>query len=578
MVARQPEIPTFKRYMVDERDKFVFSAEKNVIIVVLDSFPTDVFMEIVRHNPRVAKPFDGFTHFRNSLSAYPHTELSVASILTGRYYDNSMPYEAWKRDAYTSQSIPSALKSAGWRVDLFPKLSYSLYYSEDVASNFVRGLPRRDRLRDVAFVYDIALFRAVPHFVRRFVYNNREWLIRPLVPGAEPRRPKSDPTVRVIRSDGEVKGRTPLITFSPRAYASVDVKFVDAALTSSTVEKSRGAFKYFHWSVPHKPLILNENFRYQRPEVNRKNYVSYATAGLKLAGLFLDHLRALGIYDNSLIFVIADHGAGFQPIPFVLQPGMRLDDGASAVTEPFKSAALPLMLVKPFGASGALKVSDAPVSLTDIPATVFASLGMTAETPGASVFSVSETQARNRRFFKYWEKDIFSYYGDMTEYIVSGYAWQDTSWRQSGRVLTKNGVVWQPLPAIGQDLLFGVGEAQDVTTEGIHHVEYSDKTPFQWTDGAGSIHVAIDSNHRPTMLSVGVLFSSKPGLRLRILLDNCEVTSETMPGGEWSKDIDLGPCTPTGRWTTIRFLSETVRPGGRDRRELGVALTRVALR
>jgi hypothetical protein len=130
----------------------------------------------------------------------------------------------------------------------------------------------------------------------------------------------------------------------------------------------------------------------------------------------------------------------------------------------------------------------------------------------------------------------------------------------------------------GTELLFGDVEEFGVKHEGFHHREYSGATPFHWTDGAASILAPIEPKRKPTKLSVSVLFAVKPRLRLQILLDNCEVASETMPGGEWSKEIDVGKCAPAGRWTTIRFVSETDRPKGRDRRRLGVALTRVVLR
>jgi hypothetical protein len=581
LIAGKPEVPSFKRYAIDEREKFVFSQQKNVIVLVLDSLATGVFMEVVRQSPAAAKPFDGFTHFRNSLGSFPFTELSVASMLTGRCYDNSMPFEEWKRVAFTSQSLPKVLKSAGWRVDVFPKLSFSLYYSEDIASNLVRGLSFRERLRDVAPVYDVALFRAVPHFLRRLVYNNQEWVFRRLLErflaDSQPERPKRDAIPRVLRAEGSAKPPTPRARYAAHAYGSSDAKFVDAALSESTIDTTRPAFKFYHWSGAHVPLTLNEKLRYEPMEVNRPNHIRTATAVLELTGVFLDHLRALGIYENSLIFVVGDHGPGVQGVPFVLQPGMRLEAGAGAVVEPFKTAALPLILVKPFGAKGPLVVSDAPVSLIDIPATVFASLGMTAETQGVSMFALSETQARRRRFYNYSEQGYYSYYGDMTEFLIDGYGWQDTSWQRSGRVLTKNGVVWRRTPAVGQELLFGDHAALDVFAQGFHHVEYAGKTPFHWTDGAASIRVPIDSTRRPTTLSLGVMFPGEPGMRLQVLLDECEVASESIPGEGWSKDIPLGHCAPTGRWTTIRFLSETVRPGS-DRRSLGVALTRVVLR
>jgi hypothetical protein len=133
-------------------------------------------------------------------------------------------------------------------------------------------------------------------------------------------------------------------------------------------------------------------------------------------------------------------------------------------------------------------------------------------------------------------------------------------------------------PPLGTDLLFGDGSEFDVTYLGFHDPERAGRTRFRWTNGSAAIRVPTDPVRGPTILSVDVLSALKESTRLRILLDRCEVASELTPGGQWSKDIPLGGCAPSGPWTIISFLSETMRPGGRDLRELGVALTRVMLR
>jgi hypothetical protein len=138
-------------------------------------------------------------------------------------------------------------------------------------------------------------------------------------------------------------------------------------------------------------------------------------------------------------------------------------------------------------------------------------------------------------------------------------------------------VVRRQLPP-NADLLFGDNSEFGVTHEGFHHIEKAGNTPFHRTDGASLIRVPLGLGRKPKTLSVGVLQSAKENMPLRILIDNCEVATITMPGGTWSKDLAIGNCVPSGRWMTIRFLSETVRPGDQDRRRLGVALTQVTLR
>jgi hypothetical protein len=40
----------------------------------------------------------------------------------------------------------------------------------------------------------------------------------------------------------------------------------------------------------------------------------------------------------------------------------------------------------------------------------------------------------------YSGRDVYSYYGDMTEYLVTGPGWVDRDWRPSGKVFTRGKV------------------------------------------------------------------------------------------------------------------------------------------
>lgn len=435
LFSRHPQTSNFKKFSVDARNQFLFSRRQNVILIVLDTFQTDFFDEVVREFPDLAKGYEGFTRFRNTLGGYPYTELSVALMLTGRYYDNAMPYERWLENAYMGNSIPRVLKSDGWRVDLFPKISYSIYYSDLVLSNAIRGVPFTGRVRDIAYIFDLSLFRSLPHFLKRSVYNDRNWLIARLPGKFWKMAPKlRDDTPRLIVPAGRNRARRRRL-FSKAAFLkSQDVRFVEAMFNEGVAGDERGVFKFYHLGGPHLPLILDENINYVTMEVNRENYRKAAAASLKLTAFFLERLRQLGIYDQSLIVIVGDHGAGSQGQKFVLQPGMPGNDKEGVVVQPHRINALPLMLVKPFGARGELQTSDAPVSVSDIPATVFAGLGISVSAPGESVFSVDANASRERRYLRYSGRDIYSYYGDMEEYLVSGPAWMEHSWRSSGKV------------------------------------------------------------------------------------------------------------------------------------------------
>ena len=135
----------------------------------------------------------------------------------------------------------------------------------------------------------------------------------------------------------------------------------------------------------------------------------------------------------------------------------------------------------------------------------------------------------------------------------------------------------RPRP-VDVDVLFGDIAEFGMTHEGFYHVEHAGDSRFHWTDGAARISLPIDPGHTPTTLSIGVVDAARPGTALRILIDECEVAAVAMPGGPLSTDLDIARCVPNARWMTIRFLSETARPVGRDTRRLGVALSQVKLR
>jgi 4-amino-4-deoxy-L-arabinose transferase-like glycosyltransferase len=129
----------------------------------------------------------------------------------------------------------------------------------------------------------------------------------------------------------------------------------------------------------------------------------------------------------------------------------------------------------------------------------------------------------------------------------------------------------------GVNLLFGDVADSGVDYIGFFRAESAGGVPFHWTNGDAAIRVPLEPARKPTRLSVDVLFTAQSGTRLQILLDGCEVLSETLPQGKWSRTIDLGRCVPATQLTTLRFQSDTHQPGGGDSRRLGVALARVAL-
>jgi len=452
-----PEMPSFKKYSFDRSNRFDFSARRNVIILLLDNFESDVFQEVIDENPAFKKAFSGFTYYRNNVGGFPTTYASVPLILTAQYFDNSEPIQTFLKKAYFSpSSIPKVLRQNGFRTDLFPGNTKILFMDPEIFSNLEKretGVSRQD----VAYLYDLSLFRSLPHFLKRAVYNNQTWFLKNLIPEgtAENRVAAKDalgkkgalrffrkrdmsPDERQSRRAWQLAHSRKL--FPPQSESVPDVKFIIQFLNQVQAATPGDVFKFFHLHGVHDPFRMDENFLPVELEPNRTSWKNLARGEIKLARFFLNGLKKQGIFNHSLIFVMADHGHPRGLYGRTLPPDLALR-GSGEIPKELEGvlqSGIPLLLIKDIDApQEGMRTSDAPVSLTDIAATIFDRLQISGNFPGKSIFHIRENEQRQRRFLYYsftlddWDNQFLP---DLFEYEVNGHAWFASSWKATGRV------------------------------------------------------------------------------------------------------------------------------------------------
>jgi hypothetical protein len=105
--------------------------------------------------------------------------------------------------------------------------------------------------------------------------------------------------------------------------------------------------------------------------------------------------------------------------------------------------ALPLMAVKPAGASGPLTVSTAQTSIVETPTTLASLMGLDANFDGISFFDLNPNLTRTRHHYSYryskseWSAD---YLAPIQEWIITGSLFDSASWRR-GDQYHPNGVL-----------------------------------------------------------------------------------------------------------------------------------------
>jgi len=402
-----------------------FSSHKNVVHLILDGFQSDVFEEILNDGEdgkRFTSALDGFVFFKDHMGVFPFTQMTIPALLSGKTYRNHIPRDEFMRKTVGDKSILSAAHSAGYEIDLAaPVPLLSIYTKGDYTNaylipNHYHVTAREYELGDSAKLFDLALFRLVPHFLKRYVYNDQLWLVQSLL------------------SDSKYLH---LEFFAHNA-------FLRRWRGNMSADRSAAVYKLFHLMLSHNPMVANENCEYAGrvlPTV-RATVKIQAKCSLGEVVSLLEKMKELGIYDDAMIILQADHGAWVPPTG--LKGYVRPDGKSFVVMDPTTVAmALPLMAIKPPGASGSLQISTAPSSIADTPATIASVLGLNQTFDGVSVFDLEPDELRERRHYSYqylrseWKADYLS---PIQEFIVKGSVFDSEAWRPGDQFLP-NGIV-----------------------------------------------------------------------------------------------------------------------------------------
>ena len=414
-VNAAPAEPSWKYQDFSQIPKglYQFSSDTNTIIIILDSYESDVFQEIIDENQTYRDMFDGFTYYRNSVGGFASTYPSVPLILFGVHYDNSVPIQDFIKNNSLNNSIPVVLKNNGFRTSASedPPLIFSSHDVYDDISSTHNGNSshyQEINLDNVRFLIDLTLFRHIPQPLKIVFFS------KPLVPESEM--------------------NTDLVTY-------------ERFKTEVTVGSPNATFKLIHLHGAHGPYTINENLEIQDLPPNRAGYESQAKAALSITDALLTSMKNQGVYNNSLIFIVGDHGSHLGSNRRFNNSSNESQMNTGTVPAQIIGRGIPLILVKPFNSTGNLSISDAPVTLGDIPKTIADTYGIANNFSSESILDNNRSDERIRLFYYYhWTHDDWEaqYLPMLTEYQINGFSWDPASWKQTYRFFTASGVKYNP--------------------------------------------------------------------------------------------------------------------------------------
>jgi hypothetical protein len=301
-------------------------------------------------------------------------------------------------------------------------------------------------LGEALYLLDISLMRSAPEFLKDWVFNAGQFRISPLF------------------ATGRLVGDARDIWDDDRLLALAGKRL------SATSTRPKALF--LHLMNTHPPYVLDANCTVvpASDRLHREGAIQQTTCAVRRITALLEALRDRGIYDQTLVIVLGDHGfasaagaadlASTRPLSGSDPPG---PDGRLI------GSANPLLLIKPPQARGALRTDPRPASLRDVAATVCAAQVACAVNGGIDLLGPDTATGRSRRFMAYtWEHRFWElgYIPEVDFYQVNGPLGNWASWNRELGSLRRQRIERMDASSEGGVLSFGAGWAEPEPEEG----------------------------------------------------------------------------------------------------------------
>ena len=338
---------------------------KNVVVIMLDRAISGYVPFIMTEKPELRERFDGFTYYPNTVSFGMHTNFAAPALFGGYEYTpkamNERPDEILKtKHDEALEVMPVIFSEEGYETTVCdpPYAGYSEYadlsifdpypniHTYHLGNEFVDpGYFAQVEKRRRRSFFQYSIFKISPIPLQSYIYDNAQYL------SAE------------------------RVEYLPYVFEKAFSVLSNLSTMTVVDDEDRNTFLMMENDLPHDPCELQlPNYEpsltvnnvgmetgYRRDEHGREisidpefHYHANMKSLLLLADWF-DYLRENGVYDNTRIIVVSDHGRYLGDFPELI-----MEDGTDM------EAANPLLMFKDFGKKG-FSISNEFMTNADTP-------------------------------------------------------------------------------------------------------------------------------------------------------------------------------------------------------------------
>ncbi len=392
------------RYATDTSALQQLSRGKNLYIIILDEAQNNLIWQLLSENPTLREAYQDFTFFTDVAGGFSYTPASFPLIFAGEHYANDRGYERFVLQAYKSEhSIYRHFRELGYKILVFPGWPGTFFPAQGLHDN-PGGDTLAPLLEGSATLADLVSFASFPGPIRQLVYNRGRWLFASL--GASSRV-----------AGLEIYGL-------PSGTGDMDTRQIARFLREADVTATDDRLFSVHLRGAHAPWHLDRVGNPVGAQGTTAAYLDQAHYKMRLLAAFLKKLETLGVYDNSAVVIMGDHGTGRTEAQTRLAGAQKEPmSGVSVQAElTVKARANPVFMVKPFGAKQpALTIDRTAVGYGQFHRNLLALTQLGAWHSGKA--------PRARRYTDHsWRRGEKGAFYDYREYIVAGDIAKDHSW------------------------------------------------------------------------------------------------------------------------------------------------------
>ncbi len=318
---------------------YSFSKDSNTLVMMMDSFQSNMFADILEKHPKIKQDFSGFVYYPNTLSHGWRTVLSMSTIAGGedfqiQHIPQQQGYEKIKNENLNLAYIPKNMSYLR-NMEMVKKYkhSYNVFNPSYVKCDLFntgkdslcfRGVITNQQLLEKKNKILEEGYRD-SSYQHAFFFAKLSWIL------SLPHQAKST-----------ISSLFPSSSFEEYDSHLRDYSQLKNMINFSNADSEKKTFKFISNKLTHESFVIND-----RCQVVNEIFTGYQGVfntdycALQLLADFLDRLKTIGVYDQTKIIIVSDHG-------------QQLSTKNNNIKEPKASA---LLMVKDFDQSGDLKTS-----------------------------------------------------------------------------------------------------------------------------------------------------------------------------------------------------------------------------